>query len=206
MGVHDLEHRDSLDSKHEDKIDLTQSASKSPDISKEKIGYSIIEKDLEDTHKLKIWEKYTEHDVNQAFYRYTSKEIDKVWKSANKEKLKWLQTELLVELQNTPDMREKLKKIAALKEKMEDITGQVNGENSKSAHTSLESQKDWEQKMQSEQVDKFKEFQKLLSQTSQDTQKKQSQIASQIARDSEPLARIPWGSRDALQQCLKEFP
>ena len=157
----------------EDAIDLSQSTNQSPDIKKEKDGYNTIAKELQDTRTLKSWEKYDEHDINQAFYRYTGKEIDKVWSSKNAETLRWLQKDLLIELQKTHDPREKLQRIADFKEKLEDSTGSINGENSKQNTQAIERTGEELKKKQETLEDRFKEFGEMLRESQEEMQRGQ---------------------------------
>ncbi len=182
--------RDDLSKEVNEKFDFSWSDNKSPDISKEKSWYWLIKNELWAIKWSWNNDKFSPEDIDQAFFQYAGKEIDKMWNSPQSDKLKELRTEMLVELQRVKDPREKLKKISKLKDEMvitiakemwwEMSTGSSNMKKSEDKNTLQDS---------------FDKFKTLLNEISQEKQKNTEKAAKWFQKEWD---KICWKSNEVL--------
>lgn len=163
--------QDDLSKEVNEKFDFSWSDNKSPDISKEKSGYWLIKNEL---WAIKwSWDnKFSPEDIDQAFFQYAGKEIDKAGDSPQSKKLKELRTEMLIELQSVKDPREKLKKISKLKDVMVATIAKEKWWEMASAWNNTKKPED-----KSILQDSFDKFKTLLNEISQEKQKNTERIA-----------------------------
>lgn len=176
--------------------DISWSYNKSPDISKEKSGYWLIKNELWAVKWSWNNDKFSPEDIDQAFFQYAGKEIDKMWNSPQSDRLKELRTDMLVELQWVKDPREKLKKIAILKDEMV---------------TTIAKEKWWEMSTGSSNMkksedkntlqDSFDKFKTLLNEISEEKQKNIEKAAKWFQKEWDKTC---WKSNEALWTWLND--
>lgn len=165
-----------------DVFDFSKSDNKSPDIDKEKKWFNLIKGELWKMNNSSS--KMDASDIDHAFFAYSGKEMDKIPNSPQKKEIEQKRRDLLIDLQNIKDPREKLAAIGELSKDLSELTGTASGSAAKWRKDMVQSDNDSSKEKEVSLIDRVKEFKELLRSS-------QEQLVRNLL-DQKNNAKIQW--------------